>query len=188
MTNLFVLITCFLWINQLFAQKNSYLNQESIGFGLSTGFPLYELPEGGYYRPLLIHALYRTPVFRQEKLLNLHISIKPQYAAVYVNQEFHHEAGVNVAFDLSLKISSGSIIAYSTGSGPHFITYQSKRQAKGFIFSDNFFLVFRKRFKAYPSNEFEFFTGIRHISNAGIKRPNGGINNWIAGFSFARLF
>ncbi|HPD63966.1 MAG TPA: acyloxyacyl hydrolase [Bacteroidia bacterium] len=173
--------------NFLWSQNVSYLNQKAVGLSLSNGLPLYELPEGGFYQPFILNTYYRLPVFKTKNAFNLQISFKPQYAGLYVNQHFHHETGLNVGFDLSVRLSDNSMLTYSTGSGPHFITYQSRRQAKGFIFSDNFLLVFRKKTGIDSDFEFEIFSGIRHISNAGIKRPNGGINNWIIGFSLGKL-
>ena len=72
------------------------------------------------------------------------------------------------------------------GSGPHFITADVKRQAKGFIFSDNAALGFMKSLekKALFLN---FQMRWRHISNAGLKDPNGGVDSWNVLIGISRM-
>jgi hypothetical protein len=70
------------------------------------------------------------------------------------------------------------------GSGPHYITVETDRQARGFIFSDNFELGSAYNFERI-NTAFLLKFRFRHISNAGLKEPNGGIDNFfvIAGLS-----
>jgi len=172
-----------------FAQDNNYIKSRATGMSLAYGIPLYELPEGGRYKPYVFQYYYRMPLFiKNVKKTNLLLSIKPQYNPVLVSTKYQHEFGINVCFEASYLMSFTDIISIYAGSGPHYISYQSKRQAKGFIFSDNFILSWKHLLKNKPSFEMEIYSGIRHISNATLKRPNGGINNWMVGLSFGRVF
>jgi hypothetical protein len=71
------------------------------------------------------------------------------------------------------------------GSGPHYITADLPRQANVKIFSDNIdFGLFRQLNKNKPlflNLQFR----VRHISNAGLKLPNSGVNtlNVLVGLS-----
>ena len=72
------------------------------------------------------------------------------------------------------------------GSGPHYINAQTQRQAKGFIFSDNLAAGIRLPLPAHLAGEFNIQYRLRHISNAGLKSPNGGINNGFLVVGFTR--
>jgi hypothetical protein len=75
---------------------------------------------------------------------------------------------------------NGKLSFYSfISSGPHFISDAPKRQTPGFIFSDNLMIGIQCRLM--PKLYVDFRGGIRHISNAGLKDPNGGINNIVLG-------
>ena len=60
------------------------------------------------------------------------------------------------------------------GAGPHYISDSPRRQAKGFIFST--YIDFGFTVKLVDRTYFDFRSGFRHISNAGTKPPNMGIN------------
>ncbi len=68
-------------------------------------------------------------------------------------------------------------------AGPHYVSDVPNRQAAGFIFSDNFMIG--TSIHLFKSVELDLRTGIRHLSNANLKKPNGGINNFLlnAGFT-----
>jgi hypothetical protein len=71
------------------------------------------------------------------------------------------------------------------GSGPHFITADLPRQAKGFIFSDNLAVGFFKGVNQKKGLFLNVQFRVRHISNAGLKLPNAGVNtlNVLVGLS-----
>ncbi|MBM3441042.1 MAG: acyloxyacyl hydrolase, partial [Bacteroidetes bacterium] len=58
------------------------------------------------------------------------------------------------------------------------------RQARGFIFSDNAFGGVN--LKCAKHTWIDLRIGFRHISNAGLREPNGGVNNLMlsGGFIF----
>jgi len=95
-----------------------------------------------------------------------------------------YEFGLNLGIRNYVKINSGFYFYQMLGSGPHYISAKVKRQASGFIFSDNLALGALLRL-----NSKSLFLSIqyvqRHISNAGLKDPNGGVNscNFMIGLS-----
>ena len=62
------------------------------------------------------------------------------------------------------------------GTGPHYLSLESDIQAKGFIFSDNFEVAFYQKLKSRLG--FSIKMRFRHLSNAGLKEPNIGIDNF----------
>ena len=95
-----------------------------------------------------------------------------------------YEFGVNLGIRNYVKINNGFYFYQMLGSGPHFISAEVGRQANGFIFSDNLALGTFLRL-----NKKDLFLNLqyvqRHISNAGLKDPNGGVNsyNFVVGLS-----
>jgi hypothetical protein len=60
-------------------------------------------------------------------------------------------------------------------SGPHYVSAAPHRQSNGFVFSNN--LSAGVNLRLYKNLYADLRTGIRHISNAGIKIPNAGVND-----------
>ena len=169
---------------------DDYGSHKAIGFNMLVGTPLYSLPEDVTYTPLLFMGHYRFPLHKGEGKgsLSLSLDIIPHYGIVSLgDQSLQHEAGVNCWLDLSLQFTQNSMLSLDVGSGPHFITVETGRQAQGFAFSDNFFLVYKSR-NDYTESEMKFFLGFRHVSNASLMKPNGGIDNLVFGFGGSNLF
>jgi len=187
MKYLLILLFVLIAFLKTFSQ-HSYLHYKASGVSISYGIPVYQLPEGRYYKPLMFQYYYRFPLLKYWESFTFQFHVRPQYNIVFVTPKYHHEFGVNVfleaTFLLFPSVSVGGII----GSGPHYISYESKRQVNGFIFSDNFLATVRWKGVKNSLFETEFYGGLRHISNAGIKNPNWGINNWILGISVGKLF
>jgi hypothetical protein len=95
-----------------------------------------------------------------------------------------YEFGLNLGIRNYVKINDGFYFYQMLGSGPHYISAEVGRQANGFIFSDNLALgtLLRLNSKGLFLN-FQYVQ--RHISNAGLKDPNGGVNsyNFVIGLS-----
>lgn len=95
-----------------------------------------------------------------------------------------YEFGLNLGIRNYVKINDGFYFYQMLGSGPHYISAEVGRQANGFIFSDNLALGAFLRV-----NSRGLFLNLqyvqRHISNAGLKDPNGGVNsyNFVVGLS-----
>jgi hypothetical protein len=99
------------------------------------------------------------------------------------------EAGVNVGLIYNLRLSKNLLLDAGISSGPHFISINTNLQARGFIFSDNLIFGFSKQFEGKKTDwEFMVQTRFRHISNAGLKEPNTGIDNFILYFGISKLF
>ena len=96
-----------------------------------------------------------------------------------------YEFGINLGIRNYVKINDGFYFYQMLGSGPHYISAKVGRQASGFIFSDNLALgtLLRLNQKGLFLN-FQYVQ--RHISNAGLKAPNGGVNsyNFVIGVSW----
>lgn len=95
-----------------------------------------------------------------------------------------YEFGSNLGIRNYVKINEGFYFYQMLGSGPHYVSAKIGRQASGFIFSDNLALgtFLRLNAKGLFLN-FQYVQ--RHISNAGLKDPNGGVNsyNFVVGLS-----
>jgi len=93
------------------------------------------------------------------------------------------EFGVNLGVVFRLNLFDDLVGLYAAGSiGPHYLSRAPNRQADGFIFSDNVFVG--SHLKIHRNIYFDFRIGLRHISNAGLKDPNAGINNFIISGGF----
>jgi hypothetical protein len=95
-----------------------------------------------------------------------------------------YEYGLNLGIRNYIKINDGFYLYQMLGSGPHYISAEVVRQANGFIFSDN--LAVGTFLRLNKKNLFLNFQYVqRHISNANLKAPNGGINfyNVVIGLS-----
>lgn len=90
-----------------------------------------------------------------------------------------YEYGANFGIQLRHSVVDDILSIYCLASfGPHFIEGAPDRQADGFVFSDN--LAFGLMFKLHEHLYIDLRRGFRHLSNAGLKQPNRGINNMLA--------
>jgi hypothetical protein len=89
-----------------------------------------------------------------------------------------YEYGLNVAILIRRSLAKDKLGIYLfLGSGPHYVSGTPQRQSAGFIFSDNLFMGLYIRLD--DNMYLDIRPGFRHISNAGIKNPNGGVNTVI---------
>lgn len=103
--------------------------------------------------------------------------LEPQFNLVHTNHRLDFEFGLNGGLRNYIRINPGLYFYQMVGSGPHYISANIKKQAKGFIFSNNFSMgVFKSINKKslFLNLQFRF----RHISNAGFKEPNEGVNSY----------
>ena len=88
------------------------------------------------------------------------------------------EFGVNVGVLIRKNFFRDHLSLYFLiSSGPHYVSGTPQRQSEGFIFSDNFFVGLN--LKIYNRIYLDLRPGFRHISNAGLKHPNGGVNDLV---------
>jgi hypothetical protein len=95
------------------------------------------------------------------------------------------EFGLNLGLRNFIRISNTFYLYQMLGSGPHYISAQLERQAGGFIFSDNLALGTYLLLKENHAVNLQF--GIRHISNAGIRNPNRGVNSYLFMIGYSRV-
>ena len=122
-----------------------------------------------------------------EKKMFLSWYAEPQFNMVHTDRPLDIEFGANLGLRNYIRINDGFLIYQMIGSGPHYISAVVERQATGFIFSDNFALgAFKMINKKNLALHFQL--RFRHISNAGLKEPNKGIDsfNFLIGLSSIR--
>lgn len=146
--------------------------------GFKIGISAYsiELPEREHYKPLLLMGNFGWELTKKEKKGKWWIMFEPQLNPVFLDSKLKElEFGINLAFRYKYKIGTNSFFYSQLGSGPHFISIATDRQAHGFIFSDNLALGLSNKLFSNWMLETEF--RIRHISNANFMKPNRGMNN-----------
>ncbi len=132
-----------------------------------------QMPEDYYYQPISI--LGNFPVHEFGKL---GIYGEYQYAqATNINNQFDFEFGLNMGLRYPISLNATTHLLAIVGAGPHYVTIQTRHQASGFIFSDNFELNLRHYAKDLGTT-LQLSARFRHISNAGFKSPNRGIDNF----------
>lgn len=91
------------------------------------------------------------------------------------------ELGISGGIILAYKVLNDILNVYMLLSlGPHYSHKSPERQVSGFMFNSNYNIginIFMKN-----NLLFDFRTGFRHLSNANLKNPNGGINNLLISF------
>ena len=177
---------------KLSVRKSSYQLGIQIENVIRTGYSNQMTYE---YKPVLIQFEFQKALSRKEiRGWRFDYFIQPQFNMVrfseagkksFGSEMFKSwEAGVNVGVVLLkplMRLSpAGKINVYFLGSlGPHYVSSSPSRQAKGFLFSDNLRVGLR-----VPVTQFvqiDLRTGIRHLSNASLKRPNGGLDDVMFG-------
>jgi Lipid A 3-O-deacylase (PagL) len=85
------------------------------------------------------------------------------------------EFGLNFGFLYQQPMFNNIKLTGAIATGPNYITLNTSRQAHGFIFSDNVELGLV--YAASKRLDINLKARYRHISNAGLESPNGGIDN-----------
>ena len=168
----------FLYIFSLNAKSQETPKHFFSEKGFKIGISAYsiELPEGQNYKPLLLMGNFGCELTKKDKKGKWWIMFEPQLNPVFLDSKLKElEFGINVAIRYQYKICNKSFFYSQLGSGPHFITIPTSRQAHGFIFSDNLAIGLSNKIGGNWMLETEF--RIRHISNANLMTPNRGMNN-----------
>jgi len=154
-----------------------------VGFGTGT------IPEGKYEPILLIwHLGFNLdrlfPSLRKSKG-RLTFFIETQFNPSFTpeaNYEFGISPGLKFSYPLTERLHGFLLVAL----GPHYISLVTTQQANGFIFSDtvggglSLFLG--------PNRALSIGYRFRHLSNAGLASPNGGINTHFVTLGLNFLF
>jgi hypothetical protein len=173
-------------VENSFCQKYEPLliNKKSAGILTEFGTPFF-IDEDITYNPLLIGGIFELPLYQTKNSFNISLSFFPHAGIAFTPDVISYEFGLNIRMNLNLALSKKDIVTGVIAAGPHYINCSNWRQATGFLFSDNIILMYRRYFvvaENYYSLSFEI--GCRHISNAGIKKPNKGISNIFVGVGF----
>lgn len=184
----FFLFAALLVFNKSFGQNERFAKHE-IGVSLSIPF-VYEKNSEGLYQPFLIKGLFGWHLGKTENIADKtgHFIgyLEPQINPVFVSGKLSElEFGCNFGFRFEQEIGEKNRLYWAIGTGPHFITQESRQQHPGYIFSDNFIFGWYRQLKGdyYSNLQYRF----RHISNAGIYEPNLGIDNSFIGLGVSKL-
>ncbi|MFK7971756.1 MAG: acyloxyacyl hydrolase [Bacteroidia bacterium] len=139
------------------------------------------LPEGTRYKPVVraVYAAWYLPRERNRPYA-WYIMLEPQWNNVFVGDSSYRELGVLPGLGIQYRLSKQFYLFGEGGAGVKFITARTERQARGFLFTDNFIGGIRHILGKSPW-EIRVHFRARHISNASLRQPNGGINNFFFG-------
>jgi len=154
-----------------------------------TGFGTSKIEEGHYQPILLIWHLGMDleKYFPKMKDWGGSFSgyLEPQFNPV-INPETDFEFGIGLGVQYTHPLTD-RLSAYISGSvGPHYISVVTRDQANGFIFfstvGGGLYLFITK------NSALNLGYRLRHISNAGLARPNQGINSHFGVIGYAVFF
>lgn len=183
------IILCFSARQHLFSQETTFNGERhkwgfDLGYGDQTGLDVNYIYKIFFFQ----YQYYFTLTGGQKG--SLEIIAQPQFNLTTFRQDMNsrsftggYEYGLNAGFLVRRNFRNGLLGAYLfISTGPHCISGAPDRQSPGFIFSDNFFSGLNIRLQG--SLYLDLRLGFRHISNAGLKDPNGGVNSYVlcAGF------
>ena len=180
-------------INNLFAQDTLFNGwKHKLGFITGNGIQFLGQLAGNdnHSIALKVNYEYRVTFYQlqyyisvsRKKAFGIDLVAQPQYnsttykpllgSAQYVNG---YEVGLNLGLLARENVFHDLLSFYfMIGTGPHYTSGTVQRQANGFIFSDNF--AGGVNIKLTKNLYADWRSGLRHISNAGLRIPNGGIN------------
>ncbi len=184
----YLIIAMFLCLDLLVAQDPIILVNTRHRIGLNVGYGNQKI--GGFeisprhdYEILFFQIQYHYRL-TQHKTWALDFLLLPQYNysrykyTIEFPKSFGHELGVSAGLQLSKEIIHNQMDGFLMAAfGPHFVSGVPERQAKGFIFSDT--MAFGVIIKLKNTLFLNAKIGLRHISNAGIKEKNAGVDNLI---------
>ena len=168
---LFLLLCCSLLFAISRAQEPAPARFKTEGFLVGYG-PTFS--DNTNYRVYYLTGDWSWSFSKPKRRDFLSIYFEPQVNLVRTDRPWDMEFGANLGLRNYVRINDGFYFYQMLGSGPHFITAELDRQATGFIFSDNLALGVLKRMDKELMLNLQF--GVRHISNAGLKLPNRGVN------------
>ena len=181
-------ILLLLSINSLFGQEDVKPEHKQL-WGVVVGFGNKGLNDSFLdvryvYEVYFLQGQYVRSLWRKRDW-SLEVLVQPQVNLTRYKTDIQlsdKENGYEYGFNAGVLIrryfqdKKWSVYAFIS-SGPHYVSGTPNRQSSGFIFSDNFFVGCTIRLS--EKLILDLRPGFRHISNAGLKNPNGGVNNAI---------
>lgn len=207
MIRIFTLILVLFYFSS-FSQKEEKRIVDAINYGFNYGVGhednfLFNSKNYSYdvrlYKVQLYYPLKRRNYFSYEILVQPEINIaqhqlhnvhfvrpeEPNYIekrALYSQKRTFKEYVLNVGFLVRKQLINSLSTYLLISVGPSYIGIESEHLAKGFAFSDN--INFGLNFRISKHIILDFRSGLRHISNAGLQRPNAGYNTLNLEFGF----
>ncbi|MGQ8337994.1 acyloxyacyl hydrolase [Sunxiuqinia sp. A32] len=175
----------FSFSNMLWSQKAPDIEISKHRFEIISGIGDQVIFDASYDYEVHLFQLEYSYTFAQKEKWNWEAVLQPQYNLsrfTKVGEDFSElidakEFGLSGGLLARTRLLKDIIGFYSViGAGPHYISDSPRRQAKGFIFST--FLNFGFTLKLINNAYFDLRPGFRHISNAGTKKPNMGLNTF----------
>ena len=160
--------------------QNGWSCKHKYGFSYTNGSQLL-LSVDYDYKVNLFHIHYYRKIVAK-KSWGLDLMLNPQFGVTEFKEnpnsqliERGQELGLNGGVLIHKNLIKDHLNLYCMLSAcPHYISGAPERQAGGFIFADN--ATVGCMVKIDPYCHLLLGGGIRHISNAKLKSPNGGIN------------
>lgn len=181
--------------NILFAQTDS-LKESYPRFGVSFGYGNQVMKIFGGGIDLNVKYLYEVYLFEVDYITSLFAgetwNVESQLNIIYGYSNFKSninnrekikssEVGINSGFLIKKNIWDDNLKIYFASSlGLIYTEALPERQISGIMFCGNYSVGVQ--IKLNRNHFIDLRTGFRHLSNAGLRRPNGGINNWIVNF------
>lgn len=195
---LLIFLNVFLIIPTGFAQDTlAHYPKNRLGFATGTGVQyvgqLLGIGKKGftvasnYYYHVNFYELQYYRVLKKRPKYQLDLLVQPQYnmsryglypESVATDYLDAYEYGLNLGLLYRRNWGGGPLSYYAAlSTGPHYASGTPHRQMSGFVFANN--LVAGLNFKIYKTLYADVSFGLRHISNAGTRLPNAGVNNLV---------
>lgn len=178
--------------NSLFAQATVDSDRNRLKIGFITGYGDQSfggiLDLGVEYRYRVhFYQLQYYYAFKNKATWSLEFLIQPQFNASRLapiddvpDDVKGYEFGINFGVLIRKYLFNEFVSIYGTfGVGPHFISQAPGRQTKGFIFTEN--ILIGVNIRIVKGMYLDLRGGVRHVSNAGLQKPNDGINTIVLG-------
>ena len=154
--------------------------------GLIAGYGRASIDEGGYKTLLLIGHIGTDitrfiPALRNQRG-SLSFFLEPQFNPVLTPSEF--EVGLGIGLQYTYPLTELIAPYFLLVTGPHYISVDTTTQAEGYNFASaagvGLYISLAKNIALNCGYRY------RHVSNAELRQPNGGINSHIGllGVSF----
>jgi hypothetical protein len=149
-----------------------------------------------YYYHVTFYELQYYRTIKQQPMYQFDLLIQPQYnvsryglypESVPLDYLDAYEYGLNVGLLYRRNWGGGPLSYYvSLSTGPHYVSGTPYRQISGFLFANN--LAAGLNLKLYKGLYTDVRFGLRHMSNAGTRLPNAGVNNLVFKEGFVWAF
>ncbi len=134
-----------------------------------------------YLREITSGSKIALSLFLQP-IIGISTCIKDRVSTLW---EKGYEIGLGAGGRIDVNLYHSDLLwVFKLQSGPHYISRAPSRQLPGFLFSSEANTGFSLLLKG--ATKIEVLLGFRHLSNAEVRLPNGGLNNLLmsVGMSF----